>query len=114
MNQRLKDEMKEVIRLISIERKLKWLTVTPEEADFVRRLAEKKRLPRAEYVFGCMNLYGIGVEADRVVAMKYLARSSRHGSYELQIKIAYIYHIQGEFNKIRKCLEKALQDCKRM
>lgn len=112
MNQKLKEEMEEVIKLIAIERKLESTAIKPEEADFVRGLADKKRLPRAEYVLASMHLNGKGVTKDKMVAMKYLARSSRHASYDCQLKIAYTYHCIGEFKKIKKCLEHAIEDCK--
>ena len=112
MNQKEKDEMIDVLILISIEHKLGRASIAPDEADLVRRLADKKRLPRAEYVLAHMYLNGNGVTVDKALAMKYLARSSRHGSYDVQIKIAHTYHVIGEYKKIKKCLERALDDYK--
>ena len=104
--------MIDVLILISIEHKLGRASIAPDEADFVIGLADKKRLPRAEYVLARMYLNGNGVTIDKALAMKYLARSSRHGSYDLQLKIAYTYHVIGEYKKIKKCLERALDDYK--
>ena len=114
MIQKLKDEMNEVIRLITIERKLERTKSTLEEINFVRELADKKRYPRAEYVLARMYISGQGVSKDKTIAMKYLARSSRYASYDLQLKIAYTYHMLGEYKKIKKCLEHAIEDCKWM
>jgi hypothetical protein len=52
------------------------------------------------------------MEQDKTMGMTYLARSSRHASYDIQLKIAYVYHVMGENKKIRKCLERALKDTK--
>jgi hypothetical protein len=52
------------------------------------------------------------MEQDKTMGMKYLARSSRHASYDIQLKIAYIYHVIGERKKISKVLEQALKDIK--
>jgi len=112
MNQKIKDEINEVIRLIIIEKRLGKTLITKEDADFVKALADKKRYPRAEYVLARMYLCGYQMEQDNAMGMKYLARSSRHASYDIQLKIAYMYHVMGEHKKIRKCLERALEDFK--
>ena len=112
MNQKLDDEINEVVRLITIEKRLGKTSITKEEADFVKVLADKKRYPRAEYVLARMYLCGYQVEQDKAMGLKYLARSSRHASYVLQLKIAYIYHMLGEQMKIVKCLELAIKDIK--
>jgi len=52
------------------------------------------------------------MEQDKALGMKYLARSSRHASYDIQLKIAYMYHVMGEYKKIKKFLERALEDSK--
>jgi TPR repeat protein len=110
MNQKLEDEINEVVRLITIERRLGKTSITKEDADFVKALADKKRYPRAEYVLARMYLCGYQVEQDKALGMKYLARSSRHASYDIQLKIAYMCHVMGENKKIRRCLEKAIED----
>jgi TPR repeat protein len=111
MNQKLKDEINEVVRLITIEKRLGKTSITKDDADFVKSLADKNRYPRAEYVLARMYLCGYQIEPDKVMGMKYLARSSRHASYDIQLKIAYMYHVLGEYKKIKKCLERALIDC---
>jgi len=112
MNQKLDDEINEVVRLITIEKKLGKTSITKEDADFVKALADKKRYPRAEYVLARMYLCGYQMEQDKALGMKYLARSSRHASYDIQLKIAYMYHVMGEYKKIKKFLERALEDSK--
>jgi len=112
MNQKLEDEINEVVRLITIEKRLGKTSITKEDADFVKALADKKRYPRAEYVLARMYLCGYQIEQDKAMGMKYLARSSRHASYDIQLKIAYVYHVISEYEKIRLCLERALKDFK--
>ena len=112
MNQKLKDEINEVVRLITIEKRLGKTSITKEDADFVKSLADKKCYPRAEYVLARMYLCGYQMEQDKALGLKYLARSSRHASYDIQLKIAYIYHLLGESNKIVGCLEFAIKDLK--
>ncbi len=112
MNQKLDDEINEVVRLITIGKRLGKTSITKDDADFVKSLADKKHYPRAEYVLGRMYVCGYQMEQDKVLGMKYLARSSRHASYDLQLKIAYMYHVMGEYKKIGKTLERALEDCK--
>ena len=112
MNQKLDDEINEVVRLITIEKRLGKTSITKKDADFVKSLADKKRYPRAEYVLARMYLCGYQVEQEKALGMKYLARSSRHASYDIQLKIAYIYHVIGGYKKIRKCFERGLEDCK--
>lgn len=111
MNQKLDDEINEVVRLITIEKRLGKTSITKEDADFVKALADKKRYPRAEYIIARMYLCGYQLEKDKELGLKYLAMSSRHASYDIQLKIAYMYHVQGEYKKIRKCLKQALEDC---
>ena len=111
MNQKLEDDINEVVRLITIERRLGKTSITKDDGDFVKSLADKKHYPRAEYVLARMYLCGYQIEQDKAMGMKYLARSSRHASYDIQLKIAYMYHVMGEYKKIRKCLEYALTDC---
>ncbi|MDD4154434.1 MAG: hypothetical protein PHT30_03370 [Bacilli bacterium] len=111
MNQKLKDEIYEVVRLITIEKRLGKASITNEDADFVKSLADKKRYPRAEYVLARMYLCGYQLEKDKELGLKYLARSSRHASYDIQFKIAYIYYIFAEYGKLRECLSKAMDDC---
>ena len=111
MKQKLDDKINEVVRLITIEKRLGKTSITKEDADFVKSLADKKRYPRAEYVLARMYLCGCQIELDKVMGMKYLARSSRHASYDIQLKIAYMYHVLGEHKKIKECLEKAIKDC---
>jgi TPR repeat protein len=112
MNQKLKDEINEVVRLITIEKRLGKTSITKEDADFVKSLADTKHYPRAEYVLARMYLCGYQMEQDKTMAMRYLARSSRHASYDIQLKIAYIFHLLGESKKIVSCLENALKDLK--
>jgi TPR repeat protein len=112
MNQKIKDEINEVVRLITIEKRLGKTSITKEDADFVKSLADKRRYPRAEYVLARMYLCGYQMEQDKALGLKYLARSSRHASYDIQLKIAYIYHLLGESNKIVGCLEFAIKDLK--
>ena len=112
MKQKLDDKINEVVRLITIEKRLGKTSITNEDADFVKALADKKHYPRAEYVLGRMYLSGYQVEQDKAIGLKYLARSSRHASYDIQLKIAYIYHVLGEYKKISKVLERAVEDCK--
>lgn len=112
MNQKLDDEINEVVRLITIEKRLGKTSITKEDADFVKSLADTKHYPRAEYVLARMYLCGYQMEQDNAMGMKYLARSSRHASYDIQLKIAYLYHVMGEYKKIAKTLERALEDCK--
>lgn len=111
MNREIEDEINEVVRLITIEKRLGKTSITKEDANFVKALADKKHYPRAEYVLARMYLCGYQIEPDKVMGMKYLARSSRHASYDIQLKIAYMYHVLGEYKKIKKCLERALIDC---
>jgi TPR repeat protein len=110
MNQKLEDEIKEVVRLITVEKRLGKTSITKEDVDFVKALADKKHFPRAEYVLARMYLCGYKVEQDKALGMKYLARSSRHASYDIQLKIAYLYHVLGEHKKIVECLESAIKD----
>ena len=112
MNQKLEDEINEVVRLITIEKRLGKTSITKEDADFVKALADNKHYPRAEYVLARMYLCGYQTEQNKHLGLKYLARSSRHASYDIQLKIAYMYHVMGEHKKIRKCLERALEDFK--
>ena len=112
MNQKLDDEINEVVRLITIEKRLGKTSITKKDADFVKSLADTKHYPRAEYVLARMYLCGYQMEQDKALGLKYLARSSRHASYDLQLKIAYMYHVMGEYKKIGKTLERALEDCK--
>lgn len=112
MNQKIKDEINEVVRLITIEKRLGKTSITKEDADFVKSLADKKRYPRAEYVLARMYFCGYQMKQDKIIGMKYLARSSQHASYDIQLKIAYIYHVIGEYKKIFKVLERALEDSK--
>jgi len=112
MKQKLDDEINEVVRLITIEKRLGKTSITNEDADFVKSLADKKRYPRAEYVLARMYICGYQMGQDKKIGMKYLVRSSRHASYDIQLKIAYMYHVMGEHKKIRNCLERALEDSK--
>lgn len=112
MKQKLDDKINEVVRLITIEKRLGKTSITKDDADFVKSLADKKHYPRAEYVLGRMYVCGYQMEQDKVLGMKYLARSSRHASYDIQLKIAYTYHVMGEHKKIRKCLDLAIKDIK--
>ena len=112
MKQKLDDKINEVIRLITIEKRLGKTSITKEDADFVKSLADTKHYPRAEYVLARMYLCGYQMEQDKALGLKYLARSSRHASYDIQLKIAYIYHVLGEYKKIYKVLERALEDVK--
>jgi len=104
------EELKQVICLMQIERKVEREALTRAEVELVQRLANVNHYPRAEYVLARMYLKGNGVEQDKTKALKYLVRSSRHASYDLQLKIAYIYHTIGECEKIKKCLERAIKD----
>ena len=110
MNQKLDDEINEVVRLINIEKRLGKTSITNEDADFVKALADKKCYPRAEYVLARMYLCGYQVEQDKALGMEYLARSSRHAGYDIQLKIAYIYNVLGEHKKIKKWLKRAQKD----
>ena len=110
MNQKLQDEINEVVRLITIEKRLGKTSITKEDADFVKSLADKKYYPRAEYVLARMYLCGYQTEQDKPLGLKYLARSSRHASYDIQLKIAYMYHILGKFESIKLCLEQAITE----
>jgi hypothetical protein len=112
MNQKLDDEINEVVRLITIEKRLGKTSITKDDVDFVKALADKKCYPRAEYVLARMYLCGYQMEQDKAMGMKYLARSSRHASYDIQLKIAYIYHVIGEYKKIKSVLERTLEECK--
>jgi len=112
MNQKLDDEINEVVRLITIEKRLGKTSITKDDVDFVKALADKKCYPRAEFVLARMYLCGYQVEQDKELGMKYLERSSRRASYDIQLKIAYIYHILGEYKKLSKVLERALKDSK--
>lgn len=112
MNQKLDDEINEVVRLITIEKRLGKTSITKDDVDFVKALADKKHYPRVEYVLARMYLFGYQIEQDKAMGMKYLAKSSRHASYDIQLKVAYMYHVMGEHKKIRKCLERALEDSK--
>lgn len=111
MKKTLDDELREAIRLFRIKKKLGKEKITQEEVDFVKELADEKKYPRAEYVMAVMYLNGNGVLKDKDTAMMYLDKSSEHASYDIQLKIAYVYHVLGKFNKVKSCLEKALNDC---
>lgn len=111
MKKTLDDDLREVIRLIQIEKKLGKEKITQEEVDFVKELADTKKYPRAEYVMAVMLLNGQEMPKDKDAAIKYLDRSSEHASYDIQIKIAYVYHVLGEYKKIKKALQLALNDC---
>jgi len=110
MKQELDDKINEVVRLITIEKRLGKTSITKDDADFVISLADKKHYPRAEYVLARMYLCGYQVEQNKTMGMKYLARSSRHASYDIQLKIAYIYHVIREFSRIEYCLDRAIDD----
>lgn len=110
MNQKLEDEINEVVRLITIEKRLGKTSITKEDADFVKALADKKRYPRAEYVLARMYLCGYQLEQEKALGLKYLARSSRHASYDLQLKIAYIYYLMRDIKRVKKCLLLCLKD----
>ncbi len=112
MNQKLEDEINEVVRLITIEKRLGKTSITKEDADFVKALADKKRYPRAEYVMGMMYLKGIGVDRHKEQGIQYLLKSSEHASYDVQLKVAYVFHVLGEFKHIPFCLERAIEDSK--
>lgn len=112
MKQKLDDKINEVVRLITIEKRLGKTSVTKDDADFVKALADIKRYPRAEYLLARMYLCGYQLERDKELGLRYLARSSQHASYDIQLKIAYIYHVLGEYKKIYKVLERALEDVK--
>ena len=112
MDQKLDDEINDVVRLITIEKRLGKTSITKDDVDFVKALADKMHYPRAEYVLARMNLFGYQIEPDKVMGMKYLAKSSRHASYDVQLKIAYTYHVLGEHKKNKKCLERALEESK--
>ena len=114
MNQKLQDEINEVVRLITIEKRLGKTSITKEDADFVKTLADKKRYPRAEYVLARIYLCGYQMEQDKTMGMRYLARSSRHASYDIQLKIAYLYRVLGEHKKIVECLESAIKDIRHL
>lgn len=111
MKKTLDDDLREAIRLIRIEKKLGKEIITQEEVDFVKELADRKKYPRAEYVLAVMYLNGQEMPKDKDAAIKYLDRSSEHASYDIQIKIAYVYHVLGEYKKIKKALQLALNDC---
>lgn len=108
MNQKLEHEINELVRLITFEKKLGKTAVTEEEVNFIKSLAGKKRYPRAEYILAKMYIYGCQIKQNKAIGMKYLARSSRHASYDVQLKIAYIYHTLGEQKKEEKTLSRAL------
>lgn len=110
MNQKLDDDINEVVRLITIEKRLGKTSITKDDADLVKLLADEKRYPRAEYVLARIYLCGYQFNQDKALGMKYLARSSRHASYDIQLKIAYLYHVLGEHKKIVECLESAIKD----
>ena len=112
MRKTLDDDLREAIRLIQIEKKLGKELITQEEVDFAKDIADKKRFPRAEYVVAVMYLNGKELPKDKDAAIKYLDRSSEHASYDIQIKIAHVYNVLGEYKKIAKTLERALDDCK--
>jgi TPR repeat protein len=111
LNQKQKDKINEVVRLITIEKRLGKTSITKEDADFVKALSDTKHYPRAEYVLARMYLCGYQIEQDKAMGMKYLARSSRHAGYDLQLKIAYMYHVLGETKTIKECLKSARDDC---
>ena len=110
MNQEIKDDFNEFVRLITIERGLGKTIITNEDVDFIKTLADEKHFPRAEYILARMYLSGYHLEKDKELVLKYLALSSQHASYDIQLKIAYIYHVIGEYKKISKVLERALED----
>ena len=110
MKQKTKEDLREAIRLIGIERKLGKEVITQEEVEFVKVLADDKKYPRAEYVMAVMLLNGQEMPKDKDTAMNYLERSSEHASYDIQLKIAYVYHVIGEYKKIKLALERALAD----
>lgn len=111
MKKTLDDDLREVIRLIQIEKKLGKEKITQEEVDFARYLADTKKYPRAEYVVAVIYLNGKELPKNKDTAIEYLDRSSEHASYDIQIKIAYVYHVLGEYKKIKKALQLALNDC---
>ena len=90
MNLKLDDEINEVVRLITIEKRLGKTSITKEDADFVKVLADKKRYPRAEYILARMYICEYKTEENKPSGLKYLARSSRHASFDIQLKIAYM------------------------
>ena len=112
MNQEIKDDFNEFVRLITIERGLGKTIITNEDVDFIKTLADEKHFPRAEYILARMYLSGYHLEKDKELGLKYLAMSSHHASYDIQLKIAYIYHVIGEYKMINLCLIRALKDTK--
>lgn len=110
MNQKIKDEINEVVRLITIEKRLGKTSITKEDADFVKSLADTKHYPRAEYILARMYLCGYQLEQDKALGLKYLEKSSRHASYDLQLKIAYIYYLMHDIKRVKKCLLLCLKD----
>jgi len=110
MKKTLDDDLREVIRLIQIEKKLGKEKITQEEVDFARYLADTKKYPRAEYVVAVMYLNGKELPKNKDTAIEYLDRSSEHASYDIQIKIAYVYHVLDETTKLKKCLRLAIED----
>ena len=112
MNQKIKDDFNESVRLITIERALGRTSITNEDVDFIKSLADEKHFPRAEYILARMYLGGYHLEKDKELGLKYLAMSSQHASYDIQLKIAYIYHVIGEYEKINLCLKRAIKDTK--
>ncbi len=112
MNQNFTEELNEGIRLITIERKLGKMDITSAEVDFIIKLANEKRYPRAEYVLAMMYLKGIGVERSKSLGVEYLEKCSEHSSYEIQLKLAYVFYVLNEHSKILICLERAIEDCR--
>ncbi len=110
MKKTLDDDLREVIRLIQIEKKLGKEKITQEEVDFARYLADTKKYPRAEYVVAVIYLNGKELPKNKDTAIEYLDRSSEHASYDIQIKIAYVYHVLDETTKLKKCLRLAIED----
>lgn len=104
MKQKTKEDLREAIRLIGIERKLGKEVITQEEVEFVKVLADDKKYPRAEYVMAVMLLNGQEMLKDKDTAIKYLDLSSEHASYDIQIKIAYIHYLLGE-DKKTNCID---------
>ena len=112
MNKKILDMSNDVVKLISIERKMKHTNITKKEAGHVRALAENYHFPRAEYILSMMYYDGCVMEKNVVKAQEYLAKSRKHAGNELLIKIAYTYLILGDYNKTIECLEQVIEDCK--
>lgn len=104
--------MKDLITMLVVEDRIEKKTATAADFLYIERLATEKSYPRAEYILAKMYLAGVVGKKDRAKALFYLEQSSKHASYDLQMQIGLVYDRLFQPEKIKECLERAMDDLK--